>query len=169
VAAGVHYLCEVLGQLGAAQCAVKARVGVVAGCVHDGPRRPLDPQDAYIGESGLRHLLLQLSGGKKASVNPRVGSCTPVASTGTNLAATSAVRPPLCAQSRTAMYRPMAAASRTPPGRRTRRASASAAIRRSSHEVVERAEEEHCVDRRVHLREPAGVADFGGHQASTRG
>jgi hypothetical protein len=35
--------------------------------------------------------------------------------------------------------------------------------------VVERAEEEYCVDRRVHLREPAGVADLGGHQASTRG
>ena len=34
----------------------------------------------------------------------------------------------------------------------------------STQEVVERAEEEHRVDRRIRLREPAGIADFGGHQ-----
>jgi hypothetical protein len=31
-----------------------------------------------------------------------------------------------------------------------------------THEVVERTEEEHRVDRRIRLREPAGVADYGG-------
>lgn len=30
--------------------------------------------------------------------------------------------------------------------------------------MVERAEEEHRVDRRIRPREPAGVTDFGGHQ-----
>jgi hypothetical protein len=34
----------------------------------------------------------------------------------------------------------------------------------STHEVVERAEQEHCVDRRIRLRESAGIADLGGHQ-----
>jgi hypothetical protein len=97
-------------------------------------------------------------------VNPRVGSWTPVDSTGTSLAATSAVRPPLCAQSSTAMNRPMAAASRTPPaaGLAALRPAPTAAS--SAHEVVQRAEEEHRIDRRIRLREPAGVADFGGQQ-----
>ena len=30
--------------------------------------------------------------------------------------------------------------------------------------MVERAEEEDRIDRRIRLREPAGIADFGGHQ-----
>ena len=30
--------------------------------------------------------------------------------------------------------------------------------------MVERAEQEHRIDRRVRLREPTGIADFGGHQ-----
>jgi len=34
----------------------------------------------------------------------------------------------------------------------------------STHEVVERAEQEHSVDRRIRLRESAGIAGLGGHQ-----
>ena len=34
----------------------------------------------------------------------------------------------------------------------------------STHEVVERAEEEHRVDRHIRLREPTGISDFSGHQ-----
>ena len=41
--AGVDYLCEVLSQLGAAQRAVKPRLGVVTGRVDNGPRRPSIP------------------------------------------------------------------------------------------------------------------------------
>ena len=59
VGAGVDYLCEVLGQLGAAQCAVEACVGVVTGRVDDSPRWPLNPQDPYVGEPGLCYLLLE--------------------------------------------------------------------------------------------------------------
>ena len=66
--AGVHYLCEVLGQLGAAQRAVEPCVGVVTGRVDDSPRGPLNTQDLYVGEPGLRHLLLQLSGGVEEGV-----------------------------------------------------------------------------------------------------
>jgi hypothetical protein len=62
VGAGVHYLCEVLGQLGAAQGAIEPCVGVLTGRVDDSPRRPLNPQDPDLREPRLRHLLLQLSG-----------------------------------------------------------------------------------------------------------
>ena len=62
VGADVDYLCEVLSQLGAAQCTVEPRVGVVTGRVDNGPRWPLDAHHAHVGESGLCHLLLQLSG-----------------------------------------------------------------------------------------------------------
>jgi hypothetical protein len=34
----------------------------------------------------------------------------------------------------------------------------------STHEVVERTEEEHRIDRRIRLRKPAGITDLGGHQ-----
>jgi len=71
--AGVGYLREVLGQLGAAQGAVEPRLDVVAGRVDDSPRRPLNPHDLYVGEPGLRHLLLQLSGGVEEGVGESEG------------------------------------------------------------------------------------------------
>jgi len=71
--ARVGYLREVLGQLGAAQGAVKPLVGVVTGRVDDSPRRPLNPQDPYVGEPGLCHLLLQLSGGVEEGVGEPEG------------------------------------------------------------------------------------------------
>ena len=63
--AGVDYLGEVLSQLGAAQCAVKARVGVVTGRVDNGPRRALNAHHAHVVESGLHHLLLQPCGRRR--------------------------------------------------------------------------------------------------------
>ena len=68
--AGVHYLCEVLGQLGAAQGAVEARVGVVTRRADDSPRRPLDAHHVHVGEPGLRHFLLNLLQAA-AAVGPR--------------------------------------------------------------------------------------------------
>jgi hypothetical protein len=88
-----------------------------------------------------------------------------VDSTGTNLAAISAVRPPLCAQSRTRHEPSDGRGEQDPAGPQD---SPRFGERRdplsSTHEVVERAEEEHRVDRRIRPREPAGVTDFGGHQ-----
>ena len=118
VGAGVDYLCEVLSQLGAAQRAVEARVSVVTGRVDDSPRRPLGLPDHV--RRRIRPppppAAAERRYGRKASVNPRVGSCTPVDNTGTSLAATPAVRPPRCAQSRTAMNRPMARGEQDPAG-----------------------------------------------------
>src|SRR5215213_6949109 len=75
MSAWVHYLCEVLSQLGAARRALEPRVSVVTERVDNGPRRPLDGHHAHIGESGLCHLLLQPSGGmEKPSVIPKVGT-----------------------------------------------------------------------------------------------
>src|SRR5215207_2886581 len=73
VGAGVGYLCEVLSQLGAAQRAVEARVGVVTGGVDNGPRRPLNAHHAHVDKPSLRHLLLQLSGGVEKGVGEPEG------------------------------------------------------------------------------------------------
>jgi hypothetical protein len=158
------YLCEVLSQLGAARRALEPRVSVVTERVDNGPRRPLDGHHAHIGESGLCHLLLQPSGGmEKPSVNPKVGTVhvgDSTAQPGRDVDGEATALRPVKDRHKLSDGR----GEQDPPGRRTRRASASAAISQLDHEMVELPEQEHCVDRRIRLREPAGIADLDGYQ-----
>jgi hypothetical protein len=64
--------------------------------------------------------LLQLSGGVEEGVGESEGGVVHAGGQDwQQLDRDVSVRPPRCAQSRTAMNRPMAAASRTPPARST--------------------------------------------------
>ncbi len=167
VGAGVDYLCEVLSQLGAAQGAVEARVGVVTGRVDNGPRRPLDPHHLYVGESGLRYLLLQLSGGVKEGVGEPEGGVVHAGGQhwhplGRYVSGEAAALRPVEDRHESSDGRGEQdpAGPQNSPRFGERRDPLS-----STHEVVERAEEEHRVDRPVRLREPAGITNFGGHQS----
>jgi hypothetical protein len=102
---------------------------------------------------------------KKASVNPRVGSCTPLDNTGhqpgRDVGGEAAALRPVKdrhepSDGRGEQY---PAGPHDPPRLDERRDPLS-----STHEMVERAEEKHRVDRRIRLPEPAGIADFGRHQ-----
>jgi hypothetical protein len=164
--AGVDYLCEILGQLGAAQRAVEARVGVVTGRIDDSPRRPLNPQHTYLGEPGLRHLLLQLNGGVEEGVGEPESGVVHAAGQhwhqlGRDVGGEAAALRPIKDRHEPSDGRgeQNPAGPQDSPRLDERRDPLS-----STHEVVERAEEEHRIDRRIRLRQPAGIADFGGHQ-----
>jgi hypothetical protein len=166
VGADVDYLCEVLSQLGAAQCTVEPRVGVVTGRVDNGPRRPLDAHHAHVGESSLCHLLLQLSARMKEGVGEPEGGVVHAGGQHWHQLSRDV-------GGEAAALRPVEDRHESSDGRGEQdptgpQDSPRFGERRdplsSNHKVVERPEDEHCVDRRIRLREPAGVADFGSHQ-----
>src|SRR5829696_3778350 len=106
MSAWVHLLCEVLSQLGAARRALEPRVTVVAERADNGPRRPsmattrtsANPASATSAAAEWRY--------GKAVDEPEAGDRARSGQHGPNLAATSTVRPPLYAQSRTAINCP---------------------------------------------------------------
>jgi hypothetical protein len=141
-------------------------VGVVTGRVDIGPRWPLNPEDAYVDESGLRHLLLQLSGCMEEGVGePESGVVhaagqhrhQPSRDVGGEAAALRPVKD---------RYEPSDGRGKQDPARpqHSPRFDERQQPLSSTHEVVERAKEEHRVNRHIRLREPTGIADFSGHQ-----
>jgi hypothetical protein len=154
VGAGVDYLCAVLSQLGAAQRAVEAGVGVVTRRVDNGPRRPLNAYHAHVGESGLCHLLLQLSSGMEEGVGEPEGGVVHAGGQHWHQ-----LRRDVGGQA--AALRPVKDRHESPDGRGEQdpagpQDSPRLGQRRdplsSIQEVVERAEEEHRINRRIRLR-----------------
>jgi hypothetical protein len=94
-------------------------------------------------------------------VNPKVESCTPVDEPGRDVGGKAAALRPVKDRHES----PDGRDEQDPTGpRHSPRLGQRSNPLSSTHEVVEPAEEEHHVNRRIRLREPTGVADFGGHQ-----